>query len=321
MRTIIELNLRKRLFFFILFFTLTVAGDRVIGSILRQLYFKQKTGQSQSLNYVLFSAREDVVIFGNSRAQHHYVSNTICDSLELSCYNAGIDGGHSLLMPYEQLKIVLKRYIPKVVIIELNPANLYWHDKSMYDKLNVLLPYYKPCPEISRTVLLRSPLEKYKLLSSIYPFNSQVVNILRSNYGKIKISNDSLKGYIPIDGTMDPNTFHQNNSPSSTVLSNPNQDLIFALRGIIRMCKINGVRLIFCNSPSFVNKGESQVFHRTECPDFENEIQKNKIEFYDFTNDTTFHGKYQWFKDKGHLNHQGAMIFTSKFAKLIQNQR
>lgn len=107
------------------FFIIIVVADKASGLVLRKLYFNQSAGQDFSLNYALSKCNADVVIFGNSRAQHHYDSRIISAGLKMSCYNAGLDGGHSIILPDAEIKVLTERYTPKIIILEFSPQELY----------------------------------------------------------------------------------------------------------------------------------------------------------------------------------------------------
>ena len=54
-------------------------------------------------NHALKDCKADILIFGASQAQHNYNPRIIRDSLRMSCFNAGQDGGHSILLQFAQI--------------------------------------------------------------------------------------------------------------------------------------------------------------------------------------------------------------------------
>ena len=151
--------------------------DFSIGKTLRYFYFKQECGREYRATYAIEKTTDDILIFGSSRAYHHYIPTIIEDKLKQSCYNTG-SPGQFLLYNYATFKAISKRYTPKVMILDVSPDDL-GVDEDSYDRLSFLLPYYKNHPEIRPIVDLKSPFEKFKLLSSIYAFNSSSILINR----------------------------------------------------------------------------------------------------------------------------------------------
>jgi hypothetical protein len=76
----------------IILFLILLAFDRVGGAILRHYYFSQTSGSWYRTTYSIDSTRADILVFGSSRANHHYVPEVFEDSLNMSFYNTGQDG-------------------------------------------------------------------------------------------------------------------------------------------------------------------------------------------------------------------------------------
>src|SRR6185295_4691992 len=127
--------------------------DQIGGAILHFMYFKQKAGPNAETTFTLTKMHADGIILGSSRGRRNYNPKIIADSLGISVYNAGHDGQTIF---YEQaiIRMALARYTPKLVIIDLNPEEMYFRDLH-YDRLNVLAPYYKDFPEIRDIYLLK----------------------------------------------------------------------------------------------------------------------------------------------------------------------
>src|SRR5579885_1123861 len=71
-----------RLFSFVVMLFLL---DFVIGSALRYFYFKQDSGLLYRTTYSMDSTRAEILIFGSSTANHHYVPGLFTNNLHLSC--------------------------------------------------------------------------------------------------------------------------------------------------------------------------------------------------------------------------------------------
>ena len=302
---------------FILIITIT---DKVFGLILRKLYFSQTAGQNYSLSYVLSQCNSDIIIFGNSRAQHHYDSRIISAALKMSCYNAGQDGGHSIILPYAEIKSITKRYSPKIIILEFFPTGIV-HYEGDYDRLSILLPYYKDYPEIRPLILLRGPYERIKLLSSIYPFNSDIVNIIGFNTKTSAAQKKDFDGYIPLTEVLNANLINARPEILNQLIigtkSVVDTNMVNALENIISICRGKNITLFIINSPVFHEANESI------SPAFPVEkisldiIHLNQVNYFDFSDNPVFVGHPEWFADKAHLNEQGASVFSNMVSDIL----
>ncbi len=165
--------------------------DFAIGSLIEYLYFNQGNNWYTATTYAINKADEDILIFGSSRANHHYIPEILTTKTGLSCYNAGCDG-QSLFYDYALLKSVLSRRKPEKVILDLNRNSLYYYQDN-YDRLSHLFPYYKANKDISQIVDLKEHSSMYIRLSKLYAYNSTILVILKSF---IKPRTD-FNGYIP----------------------------------------------------------------------------------------------------------------------------
>jgi hypothetical protein len=213
-----------------------VAFDQGVGALLHYMYFKQKSGPNAETTFTFTKMQSDGIILGSSRGMRNYNPQIIGDSLGISCYNAGHDGQTVF---YEQaiIRMALSRYTPKLVIMDLNPEEMYYKDIH-YDRLNVLAPYYEDYPQVRDIYMLKGirdgtaeghdffvkpaklsdnawdnfwfrlhsmeewvlPLntEKFKMLSAIYPYNSSVLDILSGMFKNRKLES----GFRPLKGVI-----------------------------------------------------------------------------------------------------------------------
>ena len=162
----------KRLLFFLL---IIFCLDFTFGLILKYLYYKQDSGLLYRTTYSMDSTRAQLLIFGSSTANHHYVPVLFENKMNATLYNAGRDG-NSILYHYSVLTSILKRYSPEIAILDFN-AGEFKKDMQSYERLSSLLPYYEYHPEIRSIIQRKNKFEKYKLLSKIYPFNSLIFTI------------------------------------------------------------------------------------------------------------------------------------------------
>jgi len=311
----------SRLIKIVIFIFIIAITDKVLGFILNKLYFSQTYGQNHSLNYVLSECKADVLIFGNSRAQHHYDSRIISKALKMSCYNAGQDGGHSIILPYAQIKIMTERHSPKILILEFSPDGIL-HYTGDYDRLHILLPYCEEYPEIRPLVLLESPYESIKLTSTIYPFNSNLINIIRFNTDYHAVRQQDFEGYVPLKKVMSINILKQEpeilNQSVIATESVVDSNKVNALEHIISLCKEKNISLFIINSPIFHTVNEKQSPPLPSAKLSLEIIHRNNVNYLDFSHDSTFSGHFELFKDREHLNVEGAKVFSNMLIDSIE---
>jgi hypothetical protein len=280
----------------------------VIGRILKYYYFRQKSGLFYRTTYAIDSTTADILVFGSSRANHHYVPEIFEDSLYLSFYNSGREGNF-LLYNYAIFKAVVKRYTPKIVLFDINPNELYY-EKESYERLSSLLPYYKGHPEIRSIVELKGPLEKYKLVSEIYPYNSSLLTIAIGNAELNIARKNDRQGYVPLSGNLIDTILHRIEPVGSILDTNK----VNAVSDIIQYCNSHYIRLIFIQSPIFGIIGTT-----ISTQYFEKLNNENKTAFCDFTKDREFLRNPGFFQDQFHLNDAGANYFSKKLIHKIED--
>ena len=122
----------------VLFICLLIGADALIGKGLKQMYFQQQGEDYYYTTKTLDLQDSTLLILGSSRARNHYNPRIFRDSLGMSCYNAGRSGCF-LVYQSAQLDLILDRYVPKVIVLEVTPYDmnpgegerglvLYWHD-------------------------------------------------------------------------------------------------------------------------------------------------------------------------------------------------
>ena len=132
---------------------LIIGVDFIIGNLLRKLYFSQISGLLHRTTYSIDKTEADILIFGSSRANHHYDSKLFEESTGQYTYNTGRDGNF-IFYQTALLKSILKRYKPKQIILDFEGTFAF--NQNDYDRIAALLPYYKSHKEIRDIVLLKS---------------------------------------------------------------------------------------------------------------------------------------------------------------------
>ena len=281
--------------------------DFSIGRALEFFYFKQKKGKLYNVTVALEKQTCDVLIFGSSRAMHHYNPEIISDSLKLTCYNVGYDG-QSILYCKGALDIVLERYTPKIIIWDINHYDFMNERQTSYDLLSVLNPYVKRHPALWQTLSLKSKTEKIKHLSSIYPYNSMLVRIVSGNMsGKTK--DDTNNGFTPQDGI-----WKENMDSIYFSVSSLDKNKMTAFEDIYSICSKKHIRLYVVISPIFqhiidVSSNSSLSYLVQTCDSF-------NIPLLNFINDKNYLDR-ELFLNVDHLNTEGADVFSKDVSHRI----
>ena len=290
-----------RLFVFV---AIIFVADVAIGYVLRYATNHISVGGQGRDNYIANVAKEDIMIFGSSRAVHHYNAQMIEDSLGLSCYNCGQDG-NGIILDYGRLLMVSERKMPKTILVDINPSfDLMENDNHKY--LGWLKLHYEKA-EVRPIFDLVDQTERIKMMSQLYRYNSVFLqNLFVFLTG---ISNDSgVKGFRPTKGAFDKMKVAVGHSLDDNYSFDSKK--IDFLRKFIEYSE--GVDLRFIVSPIWygMNPAEFEPVRRM--------CEEKRIPFYDFSNDKKYVHQDEYFKDGSHLNDFGADEFTRDLIALLR---
>lgn len=281
--------------------------DFFIGHTLRYFYFTEKSGVHFRLTRALEHVNQDLLIFGSSRANHHYVSQVWEHKWGKSFCNVGEDG-QGIFYHLAVLRAVLKRYSPKAIVLDFNISDFYKTNTS-YDRLSALLPYYASHPEVRDIVNLKNKFEKLKLFSQIYPFNSAILTIIVGNLEMNKQRRGDDRGYIPL--------YKEWKSPLQNELVRDvelDYNKVRAYENFITEAKLSGVKVCIVVSPYYLALRP----HNLSIDLARSIAMKHNAEFFDYSRDCFFIEHPELFNDEDHLNHKGAQIFSTMVIDEVQ---
>ncbi|SIT75377.1 hypothetical protein [Pontibacter indicus] len=275
------------------------ATDFTIGNLLEYFYFRiNPSAPAYFTTYALNEADEDVIVFGSSRAQHHYDPTPFESSLHKTFYNTGKDG-QGILYSYVVLKSILERSPkPRIILLDLNP-NEFHSTQADYDRLTELLPYYHTNKVVQEIVTLKGPFEKFKAHSYLYRYNSQLLTILMHNLGTS--GDDTEKGYEPIPGQVwkeKLKDFAQEEHIDSTEVRLFGQ--------FIEEAKKANCEVYIIISPTYrkyQQQTRSTQIAQAIC-------DKEGVFMLDFNQDPIFLSNRSLFVDPTHLNEDGATLYS-----------
>lgn len=290
------------------FFAVVFLLDFMIGNLLKKFYFRQESGYDFLTTHSIENVKADIVIFGSSRAVNLFNPNVFEREMKMTCYNAG-RVGEPIFYHYAVLKSVLKRYKPKMILLSFDAGN-FSIKQDAYDKLAVLLPYYKTHPELRSIVELKGPHEKVKLMSNMYPYNSLLLSIITGNsdFGKNKYS--SLNGFFPIKKTFAgplPTFDYSIEKALDTIKINN-------YRSFIKDCINSNIQVAIVCPPYMINSigTDASIIEGKKI------AQEYNINFLDYARDTFFTKRMTFFADFRHLNEKGVEVFSQRVIENIQ---
>ncbi len=290
-----------KFYFLFLMIAFIYSLDFTIGFMANKFYFSEKSKANDPLIYSITKSEDGLVVFGSSRAKHHYNTKMMTDSLGISSYNFGY-GGQTIYYHEILLRNLLEFHTPKIVILELMTID--FQKTSLQrekGKLNVLLPFSGYSKVINKELGNIDKYHKIKSFSKSYIFNSQAYTIFRNNCLPY---NNRLNGYVPIFGDSWPKKIHVDNSVNDRL--NYNEEKIDKIYRFIETCLEKRIKLYICVSPVFLK-------YRDKSPytDIIQDIErKYGLKVFQFSEHPEFNSKPEYFNDPLHLNASGAKMFT-----------
>jgi hypothetical protein len=285
--------------------------DRKGGDVLEKYYFTQKSGEGSITTYALDECKDDVLIFGSSRANHHYVSKLIGDSLQLSCYNLGRNG-MNILYADALLKEILKRYHPKMIILDVmeNEFSFLSINNGLKKTTTALLPYLDEHPALASVISLSGDYEVAKAkLSNIYPYNSLLIPILQHHLTDVGMKNEN--GFQPLTKKMDVEKENQwlRSIPAPVIDTNS----VNVMQEFLKIVSANNIVLYAIISPAYL-----QVPNQKEVAMMNDILQQYHFTLWNYSGDSTWSTHPELFRDAVHLNEEGAIVFSEDVVQRIK---
>jgi hypothetical protein len=300
------MNKKKYAIKFLCLLGIFIVLDIVIGMGLQFFYFRQKQGKLYTLTYTLEQQTADILIMGSSIARHNYNPDIISDSLNMSCFNVGYDG-QGTLYHKALLDVIAGRYNPKVIIWDVRTDELDIGGKYFSrDMLSVLNPYVKRHPILWETIKMKSPFEKVKHLSGIYPYNSLFGRIVMGNLS-FKTRDVTENGFYALKGTLN-FSLKEVTYKEAPLDDNKIKDF----NQFLSDCTRRGISVYVVKSPIFqyeTNISNSMSYIIAAC-------EQQQIPVISYQNREDFTDSWLFY-DRTHLNDIGADKFSSDFAHFL----
>ncbi|MBN1186782.1 MAG: DUF1574 family protein [Bacteroidales bacterium] len=251
--------------------------------------------------------KEQIIILGDSRAEHHYNSELISAKTGKSVYNYGSDG-QSVFFNYAVLRKLLDSYTPEIVIYEVAQTE-FEYSEDTYDRLSYFLPVHNKYAE----KILEKHAGSFRLfisrLFNSYKYNSTVFIILKSYLSP----KEYLAGYQPLGEKLDVGLF---STEPAKIVDRKTEYLIDSMKityfeQIIQLSKDYNFEIDFFISPTLFQTENEPLFSTLN-----KSLSNYKYSVHNYLNDSTY--KVSSFADPIHLNSEGADDYTKQIISVIK---
>jgi hypothetical protein len=278
--------------------------DRILGLGLGYLYSISNYTDEYKISYTNESTEDSLLLMGSSRCLHHYNPLIFEKELGMSCYNAADWGIKNIYYHYGLLGNILSRYTPKAIVFEIHPCDYLDTPYSGTERAGSLAPFCGMSAQCDEMLKISGKYWPYKL-SSVYRYTGSLPALIFGHWGGM---DRSLKGWKPLDGQMDTTGLKAEEFPFPI-----HQEKFRLLERFIQDCRAKGIRLCLIVSPMYICTGQD-VFKAPR-----DLTKQYGIPFYDYFRDPQFMGHAELFYDYGHLNREGAILFSKKVSNDLKD--
>lgn len=278
-------------------FTIVAIVDITSGMVFKYMQANPKGGATYRDKYICNEAECDILMVGSSRCEHHYNPILFEETFGKSCFNAG-QSGNGIIVAYARYLMACERKKPELVVYDINPDFDLLASFDNHRYLTWLRSYYDKeyVRDIFETI---DPMEKYKMMSMMYRYNSRFVEILVDFI--YPSFNNSNHGFAPLKGEMDKSKI----DPKELILDQgPYAYDPVKLSYIEKFMDATGGNLVIVISPRWYGLDTSSFKPLVEL------CMNKNIKLIDYSNNPKYVHNDIYFKDGTHLNARGANEFT-----------
>ena len=296
--------MKKLLIHILIIAALFFVFDRATGFVLKQLYSQSNATSEYKIYYANNETYDSILFMGSSRCLHHYNPSVFEEAFGMTCFNAASWGAKNTYYQNGLLGNILTRYTPKIIVLEIHPCD--WLDTpySGTERASSLAPFCGMSDECDEMLKIAGKYWPYRLSIS-YRYSGDLPDLIFGKWGGM---DRSLKGWKPLDGQIDTIDIKAEEYPFPI-----HQEKLQLLERFIQKCQAHDIKLCFIVSPMYISS-EEDVFHVPR-----ELAAKYDVPFIDHYRDSTFTGHPELFYDFGHLNRQGAMIYSKMVCEELRN--
>jgi hypothetical protein len=300
------LKLFKKLFILLL---IMFVVDRVVGSIIEYYWKMEPMGDSAAFSHAINDPKEDILIYGSSKAVHTYDAKVFTNILGLSCFNCGREATnviyHAAILP----SAINGTHKPKAIILDLTYKEIAWRSGEYGEDVlaSIILPYVLTNERFAKLANELFPDELMKAkVSKLYAYNSLILSIIRNYSYRF---NDNINGYQPLHGTKlrtDPEIL---TSARDKIDEYSKAKLEYFAKAVLD----KKIPLIVIVSPVYSLPFEDNESLRVS----KQVLAKYNVQVWDYATDPKY-VKRENFYDMAHLNSKGAEMFSTEIALRIK---
>lgn len=259
-------------------------------------------GQGQLVGQVnsAIRARADVLVLGASTALHHYDDHALTDWLGLRSFAAGVDG-RGVVFSRGLLALCAAAHPPRLVVLDVSYSD---RDRT---SAQLLSPFYGRDPVVTG-ILGRDWRSRVKLASRGYRYNGLVLPILANLR-----TPPMTWGFEPLDGALPADA-----PPGGAARPDPGLGPWFdrELRQLVRDARGHGAHIVFVESPTWGGRVGPHAM-----AEFERVARELDVPFHRLTPERCPELAHAaLYRDRAHLNRQGAELFTRRVADLLERE-
>ena len=284
-----------------LFLVLLAAMGIGLDRLLATAYLAMRAGRDSKTTYVLKEARQDALIFGTSRAIHHYDPEILAKATGLSTFNAGRDG-MSLFYSEGMIEAVLARYRPKLIVLDLYEEDLEAR-ASDGGRLAVFAPYLDRFPGLRDAAWHAGAAAYAGFRMPVFRYNAKLIPIALNLVSRREAGGN---GFIPLRERL-----LVSSPPQAAPDPAPDAAKLASLDHILAVCRSAGVPLVGIRSPVFEKPGDHPSLGLIA-----DHFAHYGMRYLDFAGDPAFL-RAEYFKDATHLNADGAALFSAAVGQAL----
>lgn len=302
---------KQLVFSFIIVLASLVAIDVIVGmvgdyAVTKIPNYAGASGQISKDNYRLNRLATDIVIIGSSRGSHHYVSTMLRDSInnytggDYTLFNGAIDGKfiNSNSCAAES---IMDRYTPKLLVFEVSEGEL--SGAQAERDLEFAAVNYNNNRFVKQYLDGLGWKERIKVSSNMFRYNRKLANIAASFIRKTEGT-----GYEPLYKKM--TVLPQVDSSKKTAPRNIDDYSLNNFTRVLLTAHTKGILLVIATSPRF-SPTDNNRFLAELC-------QEYSIPYIELYNLDLFNAHPEYFQDAGHLNDDGAHVYTEVFFEALK---
>lgn len=295
-------QLSKILIALVIIVATVLCTDIIFGKIADQIFINRNITQFEYL--VNDRTNPEILFLGSSRAEAHYDTPFINDSLGISAINLGASG-RGLTYHDAVFNVYLKQHQPDIIILEVMPDAL---TGNINNRVKALYPYIVEYPEITEIATKVDSWNSYFLKSNLLRYNTEIFELVKKHRHPY---NSKSFGFIPL--ALKRNSYRD---LKETVIDGNSRNSIDdvakgCLLDIIYKCKQRNIELIVAYSPEFSIR--NYVIPVTTICD------SLGIPVIDARGFRSPKFPEEYFSDNRHLNKLGAREYTRYFMEVLDS--